>query len=153
MHLIGVRHIKSRQQRLLLGLHLQPLRRVEAEKRGGDDQHPPAHVPGREECDPAARGGAPGSTRAHPVRGDVGVAELDAHGRRAANWLISFVIYSVMGIVLSFVIIGIPLLIVLAICSVVFPILAGLKANNGELWDYPGAIEFFPDPEHEPARY
>ncbi len=34
------------------------------------------------------------------------------------------------------------LLIPLAACSINFPILAGVKANNGEVWKYPLAITF-----------
>jgi len=68
--------------------------------------------------------------------------ELDAHGKVVVNWLISALIYGAAGFVLSFVLIGIPLLIVLMIICVVFPILGGIKANNGELWKYPLSIPF-----------
>ena len=69
---------------------------------------------------------------------------LDAHGKRAANWLISYAIYVAISFLLAFVFIGIPMLIVLGILGVVFPIIAGLKANKGEVWDYPLAIRFLP---------
>ena len=36
-----------------------------------------------------------------------------------------------------FVLIGIPLMIALALATVVFSIIGGIKANEGELWEYP----------------
>ena len=68
--------------------------------------------------------------------------ELDAHGKIVVNWLISALIYGAVCFVLSFVLIGIPLLFVLGILSVVFPIIGGIKANNGEVWKYPLSISF-----------
>jgi len=65
------------------------------------------------------------------------------HGARMMNWLISSFIYAAVGFVLSFVFIGIPILIVLGICGIAFPILAAVKCNNNELWSYPMAIRFF----------
>jgi uncharacterized Tic20 family protein len=70
------------------------------------------------------------------------IPECDAHGRAVANWLISFLIYSVVAFLLAFVIIGIPILFVLGILAVVFPVIGAIKANNGELWEYPMAIRF-----------
>jgi len=67
---------------------------------------------------------------------------LDAHGKVIVNWIISAVIYGVAGIVLMFVLIGIPLLIVLCLLCLIYPIIGGLKANNGELWVYPLSITF-----------
>lgn len=66
----------------------------------------------------------------------------DAHGRAVANWLISFLIYFVVAFLLAFIIIGIPILFVLGILAVVFPIIGAIKAYNGELWEYPMAIRF-----------
>ena len=67
---------------------------------------------------------------------------IDQHGKNAVNWIISAAIYSVICILLAFAIIGIFLLPILGICSIVFPIIAGIKANNGELWKYPLTYEF-----------
>ena len=71
--------------------------------------------------------------------------EIDRHGRRATNWLISALIYGFVSGLLVFLVIGIPMLLALAACSVIFPIIAGIKANKGEVWTYPLAIEFFKD--------
>ena len=65
---------------------------------------------------------------------------LDEHGKAVVNWIISELIYAAIGFVLIFVVIGIPILAVLGILGVVFPIIGGIKANNGELWHYPMTI-------------
>ena len=70
------------------------------------------------------------------------IPECDAHGRAVVNWLISFLIYFVLAFLLAFIIIGIPILFVLSILAVVFPIIGAIKAYNGELWEYPMAIRF-----------
>lgn len=67
---------------------------------------------------------------------------LDAHGKNAVNWLISSVIYAFFGMLLLFVFVGIFVLMALGVCGVVFPIIAGIKANNGEVWKYPLTISF-----------
>ena len=67
---------------------------------------------------------------------------LEAHGKVVINWIISELIYGAICFVLLFVVIGFPMLIVLGILGVVFPIIGGIKANNGELWQYPMTINF-----------
>lgn len=67
---------------------------------------------------------------------------LDAHGKMIANWLISAAIYGAISFVLAFVLIGFLGFIALAVMGVVFPIIGGIKANNGELWEYPLSIKF-----------
>jgi uncharacterized Tic20 family protein len=67
---------------------------------------------------------------------------IDQHGKNAVNWIISKLIYFVICLVLCFVIIGIPLLIALGAVGVIFPLIAAIKANNGEVWKYPMAITF-----------
>jgi uncharacterized Tic20 family protein len=67
---------------------------------------------------------------------------IDAHGKNVLNWIISAIIYAMVGVILVFAVIGTPLLIALGVIGVIFPIVAGIKANNGELWKYPLAITF-----------
>ena len=67
---------------------------------------------------------------------------LDAHGKMVVNWLISSLIYFVISLVLSLVLIGILGLIAFGIMGIVFPIIGAIKANNGELWEYPLTIKF-----------
>lgn len=68
---------------------------------------------------------------------------IDVHGKITLNWILSFVIYFVLAGILSFVLIGIPLLAVLGVLAVIFPLVGGIKANNGEAWRYPLSIRFF----------
>ena len=68
--------------------------------------------------------------------------EIDIHGKNATNWIISSVIYFVVGGILMLVFVGILVVLAVAVCAVVFPIIAGIKANNGEVWEYPLTIKF-----------
>lgn len=68
---------------------------------------------------------------------------IDAHGCHATNWIITELIFGIICIPLCFIIIGIPLLIALGLVGVIFPVIAGIKANNGELWRYPLSFTFF----------
>lgn len=69
--------------------------------------------------------------------------ELDPHGKTVANFLLSMFIYGVVAVLLSFIIIGIPLLIGLSVIGAIFPIIGGIKANDGIVWKYPMMIQFF----------
>ena len=68
---------------------------------------------------------------------------IDAHGKVVMNWILSAIIYGVISVILMFVLIGIPMLLALGLMAVIFPIVGGIKANNGELWKYPLSISFF----------
>ena len=68
---------------------------------------------------------------------------LDPHGRNVANWMLSEIIYGLVAGLLCLCCIGIPLLIALAIAGIVLPVIAGVKANHGEVWPYPAALPFF----------
>lgn len=70
------------------------------------------------------------------------IPALDPHGKMVINWMISCFIYAVISIPLMFVLIGIPIFIALMVVSIVFPIIGGIKANNGEFWEYPLTIKF-----------
>ncbi len=70
-------------------------------------------------------------------------AMVDQHGKNAMNWLLSALIYCVAGTVLSVVGVGVLVLLALLVLMVVFPIMGGVKANNGILWKYPLSIPFF----------
>lgn len=67
---------------------------------------------------------------------------LEAHGKMAANWMISLAIYFAVSFVLAFVLIGFLGFLVFGIMAIVFPIIGAIKANNGELWEYPLTIKF-----------
>jgi uncharacterized protein len=68
---------------------------------------------------------------------------IDEHGRNVVNWIISAFIYGVVCALLCLVLIGFLLGAILAILCIVFPIIGAIKANQGEVWPYPGAIRFF----------
>jgi uncharacterized protein len=68
---------------------------------------------------------------------------IDRHGRIIVNWIITYIIYAIASGILCLIVIGIPLLGALFIAGIVFPIIGGIKANNGELWPYPFSIKFF----------
>jgi uncharacterized protein len=67
---------------------------------------------------------------------------IDVHGKNVINWIISAVIYGIVSFILIFVVVGIPLLVALAVVGIVFPIIGGIKASNGEVWKYPLTISF-----------
>ena len=68
--------------------------------------------------------------------------KLDMHGKIVVNWVLSMILYMIVSVVLSFVIIGLPMLLALVVLNIVFPIIGGIKANNGETWRYPLSIRF-----------
>jgi hypothetical protein len=68
--------------------------------------------------------------------------DLDPHGKAVTNWVLSLVLYGFVCLILSFGLIGIPLLLALGIVGVVFPVIGGIKANMGEAWKNPLAIPF-----------
>ena len=67
---------------------------------------------------------------------------VDEHGKNILNWIISSVIYGIIGGILVLAVIGIFALIALGICSIVFTIIGAVKANNGEIYAYPLSIRF-----------
>lgn len=69
--------------------------------------------------------------------------QINAHGKNVVNWILSQLIYWAICIVLFFVLIGIPLMMILGVLAIVFPIVGAIKGNNGEVWKYPLAIPFF----------
>ena len=70
------------------------------------------------------------------------IPALDAHGKMVTNWLISSFIYLVISGVLTIVLVGLLGLLAVAVMGIVFPIIGGIKANNGEFWEYPLTIKF-----------
>jgi uncharacterized Tic20 family protein len=68
---------------------------------------------------------------------------LAPHGHVVFNWLISVLIYAVISIVLLIVGIGALLLAILAVLSLLFPIIGAVKASEGQVWPYPLSIRFF----------
>jgi uncharacterized Tic20 family protein len=70
------------------------------------------------------------------------IPALDAHGKMVTNWMISSIIYAAVSVPLMLVLVGFLTLFAVAIMGIVFPIVGAVKANNGELWEYPLTIKF-----------
>lgn len=64
------------------------------------------------------------------------------HGVCMLNWMISSLIYLSISGILSLVFIGLPVFIFFVCLSVIFPIVAAIKAHNNQIWRYPFSIEF-----------
>ena len=68
---------------------------------------------------------------------------LDAHGKMAANWMISSFIYMAVSVPLIFLFfLGLLTMTIVWVLMIIFPIIAAVKANNGEYWEYPLTIKF-----------
>jgi uncharacterized Tic20 family protein len=67
---------------------------------------------------------------------------IDEHGKMVVNWMLSALVYGIISFLLFFFLIGIPMMFILGILAVVFPIIGGIKANQGEFWKYPLTISF-----------
>lgn len=68
---------------------------------------------------------------------------IDDQGKEAMNFQLSMTIYSIVAILLVFVVIGIFLLIALCVFVVIMIIIASIKANDGVYYRYPLTIRFF----------
>lgn len=65
-----------------------------------------------------------------------------AHAAASLNFQITLMIAMFVGILLSFILIGIPLLVAIGIGSVVLVILATVRASEGKPYTYPLTITF-----------
>lgn len=61
-------------------------------------------------------------------------------GRESLNFQISMTIYAFVALLLSFILIGFPILIIIMVANIVLVIMAGIKANDGIAYRYPGCI-------------
>lgn len=67
---------------------------------------------------------------------------VDDQGKESLNFQISITIYWIVAALLSFALIGIPLLIAVAVFDIVEIIMASVKANQGIPYRYPVTIRF-----------
>jgi len=65
---------------------------------------------------------------------------VEREGKESLNFQISMSIYLCVAGLLSFILIGIPMLFVIAILDLVFTIIAAVKTSNGEPYHYPMTI-------------
>ena len=78
--------------------------------------------------------------------------EVDQHGKRIMNWIISSLIYTLIAISIFlfsiatesflFISVGVLLLVGLVVCSIVFTILGSTRSFKGEIYNYPMSINF-----------
>ena len=73
--------------------------------------------------------------------------DANRHGLMILNWLLSSVVYGLIGVGLCltviFAVIGVPMLVALAALNIIFPIIGAIQASSGKLWEYPLTIRFF----------
>jgi len=62
------------------------------------------------------------------------------HAHVVMNWIITSLVYGFICLILTLVVIGAFGFIALGIATLVFAIIGGIKANDGEVWEYPGTI-------------
>lgn len=67
---------------------------------------------------------------------------IDEQGKEAVNFQITMLIVLLISVVLCLVFIGFLFLFVIGIVMVVFPIIAGIQANDGKHYRYPINIRF-----------
>lgn len=68
---------------------------------------------------------------------------VDYHGRESVNFQLSMLIWIIIAVMLCFVIVGFVLLPILALVDLICPIIAAVKANDGQYYRYPLTIRFF----------
>lgn len=57
--------------------------------------------------------------------------------KEVLNFQISVVLWAIISFVLCFVVVGIPMLIILAIAAIILPICAAISASSGTAYRYP----------------
>ncbi len=62
------------------------------------------------------------------------------HAHVVLNWILTSFVYAIICLILTFVLIGVFGFMALAIATLIFSIIGGLKANEGEVWEYPGTF-------------
>jgi uncharacterized Tic20 family protein len=67
---------------------------------------------------------------------------VDYHGKESLNFQLNILGYMLIAWAITIVTcgFGIPLVLAVLVYAIVMPIIAGMKANNGELYQYPATI-------------
>lgn len=66
--------------------------------------------------------------------------EIELHGKESVNFQISMTIYTLVALLLIFVLIGFILAPLLALLNIILVVIASIKASNGEGYRYPLTI-------------
>jgi len=64
------------------------------------------------------------------------------NAKEALNFHLSILLYIICCVPLVFVLIGIPLMIIIGLCSLVLAIIAAVKASDGHCYRYPFTVRF-----------
>lgn len=67
---------------------------------------------------------------------------VDYHGKKSINFQITITIISIICTILAFVLIGFFLLFIVAVINVIMIIVASVKVNNGEDYNYKFSFNF-----------
>jgi len=62
------------------------------------------------------------------------------HAHVVLNWIVTSLVYALICFILTFVLIGIFGFIALGLATIIFAVIGGIKANEGQLWEYPGTF-------------
>ena len=62
------------------------------------------------------------------------------HAHIVLNWIVSSLVYAAICFVLMLVLIGFLGFVLLGLITIIYAIIGGLKANEGEVWEYPGTF-------------
>lgn len=62
------------------------------------------------------------------------------HAHIVLNWIVTSLVYAMICFILTFVLIGVLGFIALGIATIIFAVIGGIKANDGEVWEYPGTF-------------
>lgn len=68
--------------------------------------------------------------------------DVKEHARKALNWQISYIIYSIISFILIIILIGFLLIGALIIANITFCIIAAIKASENKIYNYPLTINF-----------
>ena len=78
------------------------------------------------------------------------VPSVEAHGKAALNFQITVLIAVIAGLILafalSFLCVGwllFPVVMLIGLAGFIFPIIAGIKANDGKEYQYPWSLKLF----------
>jgi len=76
------------------------------------------------------------------------IPSVDAHGKAALNFQLTVLIAGLVaggamlvGFLFCFGLLLLPVVILIGLAGIIFPIIAGIKANNGEDYKYPWSLE------------
>ncbi|MEE4172913.1 MAG: DUF4870 domain-containing protein [Xanthomonadales bacterium] len=65
---------------------------------------------------------------------------IEPHAHVVMNWIVTSLVYAVICYILLLIVIGVLGFLILGVLTVAYAIIGGIKANDGELWEYPGTL-------------